>query len=103
MQEILLICVFIPASTVRVIGETSYELIPNSMLTGIYQTVTGLAGASMCGHMCLTAFSSDNTFCMSFSYCVSNRTCLLAAGPVFSGEGWGDSDCQVYQIAGMYD
>ena len=77
----------------------TYNVVPDSYLTAVSQTVTGVTGDIVCGHMCLTA---ETYICVAYSYCHINRTCLLSEHLPASANGWqglSDSNCDIYKIS----
>ena len=81
----------------------TYNVVPDSHLTAVSQTVTGVTGDIVCGHMCMTA---ETYICVAYSYCLINRTCLLSEHLPASANGWqglSDSNCDIYKIsAGLF-
>ena len=71
---------------------------PDSYLTAVSQTVAGVTGDIVCGHMCMTAVHYT---CLAYTYCHINRTCLLSEHLPASANGLSDSNCRIYKITGL--
>ena len=96
-----LLLLSISMTAVRATLSTSaatYTVTPDSYLTAVSQTVTGVTGDIVCGHMCLTA---ETYICVAYTSCHINRTCLLSEHLPASANGLSDSNCRLYQIAGQ--
>ena len=100
-----LLLLSISMTTVKETLSTSaatYTVTPDSYLTAVSQTVTGVTGDLQCSGICLTA---EPYTCLSYSYCHTNRACLLSGYLPASANGQknlSDSNCIVYQNSGLF-
>ena len=95
---LLLLSISTAAKVARSKSET-YSISPDSYLTAVSQTVTGVTGDLHCGGICLTA---EPHFCVAYSYCHINRTCSLSGHLPAFGNGLSVSNCRIYQISGLF-
>ena len=95
---LLLLSISTAAKVARSKSET-YSISPDSYLTAVSQTVTGVTGDLHCGGICLTA---EPHFCVAYSYCHINRTYLLSEHLPAHGNGLPDSNCRIHQIIGLF-
>ena len=100
-----LLLLSISMTTVKETLSTSaatYTVTPDSYLTAVSQTVTGVTGDLQCSGICLTA---EPHFCVAYSYCHINGTCLLSENLPASANGQknpSDSSCRIYQNSGLF-
>ena len=104
MQVIGTLLLLSISTIVKVVLSTSatYIVTPDSYLTAVSQTVTGVTGVLKCGGICVTA---EPDLCVAYSYCHTNRTCLLSENLLASANGQknpSDSSCRIYQNSGLF-
>ena len=89
LGALLLLSISTAAAKVARSKSETYSITPDSYLTAVCQTVTGVTGDIVCGHMCMTA---EPHFCVAYPYCHL---------PAF-GNGRADSNCRIYQNSSLF-